>query len=151
MYRPRTFLEPIGCYQAFSAGELVEKVVFETEKGGGADDGCFGEDATDNFFASGLVKVIVSLEPRENRIETGGWYLGAEELGSRVSGSVIRRDMHKAVDIIFGHGFGYALCAFDVHIIESKVSESRLATYAAYRTHCVLGRIVPSDEVVNNI
>ena len=32
----------------------MEKVVFETEEGGWSDDGGFGEDISDDFFASSL-------------------------------------------------------------------------------------------------
>lgn len=39
------------------ASELVEEVVLETEDGGWADDGGFGEDTTGYLFTTGLKRL----------------------------------------------------------------------------------------------
>ena len=55
-----------------------------------------------------------------------GWlernsHFGRKELGLGFRVCVVRRYVDEAVDVVLGDGFGYALGAFDVYVVESKV------------------------------
>ena len=54
---PEALTHVIGGEKVGYAGEFVEEVVFETEDGGWADDGGFGEDTAGYLFTSGLAIV----------------------------------------------------------------------------------------------
>ena len=115
---PISFLHVVCGEEVGHAGELVEEVVLEAEEGRRSDDGCFGEYASDDFFAAGLV---FDCELRERDI-VDLRYLCSVEFGRRILAGVEGRDMNEAIDVVFCNSFCYSLGTFDMHVFKGKIS-----------------------------
>lgn len=81
--------------------ELVEELVFIPKDRCRPDDGGLWEYTPYHFFCAALC---------------------AEKFRFRVLVRIVRGHMHKSVDIIFGDGFCYTLCAFNMDVLQVKVS-----------------------------
>lgn len=59
--------------------------------------------------------------------------------------------MNEAVNIVFGNGFGYPFCAFDMDVF--KIEIPRTYQYEAFCLfdYSILGGVIPSNKVVDDI
>ena len=60
--------------------------------------------------------------------------------------------MNEAVNIVFGNGFRYSFCAFNMNIFEIKVPRRyKQEQLVKSPEHAILCRVVSSNKIVNNI
>ena len=59
--------------------------------------------------------------------------------------------MNEPVNIIFGNCFGYPFCAFDMDVFKIEVPKSYQYGPLSLSKYATLGRVVPSNKIVNDI
>ena len=111
---PEALLHVVRGDDIGDVGKTVEETILKAKDWGGSDNGSLGEDVADYLLAA---------------------CLGAVELRGRVETGGMRREVDKAVDIVFGYSSGDAMGTFDVDILEVKV----------------LCGIIPTNQVVDNV
>lgn len=60
--------------------------------------------------------------------------------------------MNEAINIVFGNGFRYSFCAFDMNVFEIKVPRNyKQEQLVKSSEHAVLCRVISSNKIVNDI
>lgn len=100
MDRPETLLHVVDREQVGEGSKLKKQVIFKAKRRRRTHNGRLGEDlANDSFTAA----------------------LGLKELTLRLGIGIVRRDVHKPVNIVLGDSIRDALSALDMNVFEGKV------------------------------
>lgn len=127
---PEPLLHVVGNEQGARTGELVKQVVLEAEHRGGAHNGGFRVDRTNDLLAPGL---------------------GSEELGRRVTAGIVRGNVNEPVDIVLGHSLGDSLGTVNVNVGVGKVPTAVNLTFCLQSCMHSLRGVLASDKVVDNV
>ena len=95
----------------------MEKTIFKAKHRCWSNDGGFWEDITDYFLATPLDERISSVWD----FEVLWCYLCAEEFGRGADIGIVRRDMDKPVNVIFGNSFCNTFGSFNIDILKVEV------------------------------
>lgn len=103
MNGPVFLLHVIGGQEIGDASKFVKKVVLESEHWRRADNGCLGEDLTNNTLAPTL---------------------GLEEFRGRVLGGIVGRNVDESVNVVFGDCLGDTFRAVNMDVLVGEVPAS---------------------------
>lgn len=112
---PETLLQVVGREEVGHTGELVKQVVFESEHGRRTNNSGLGVDRANQFLSRSL-KCSFSYNRPFLLVDIMETDLGSEVLGGRVLVSVVRRNVHEAVDIVFRSSIRNTLNTVDINI-----------------------------------
>lgn len=100
MNGPESLLHVVGGQEVGDASKFVKQVVLESEHWRRANNGCLGEDITNDTLTPAL---------------------GLEEFRWRVLGGIVGRNVDESVNVVFSNRLGDTLRTVNVDVLVSEV------------------------------